>query len=128
MMTQTRIIQADTPGYSPPAMPPHVGPCYGTTAASGTANCTHTVFTWLRLACCRYRASSWVIPLIVVVSFLLLAVALAPLAPYLCCAPVQGGRPIAIQAMINMRKRFKGPPQGGNVAVVVTDIAGYSGG
>ena len=58
---------------------------------------------------------------------MLLLLALAPLAPYLCCAPIHGGRPIAIQAIINMRKRFKGPPQGGNVAVVVTDIEGYSG-
>ena len=51
-----------------------------------------------------------------------------PACPYLCCAPVQGGRPIAIQAVVNMRKRLMGPPQGCVVAVVVTDIEGYSGG
>ena len=89
---------------------------------------THHLLAWCLTTCHRYRAFPWALPIIVVCGLLLLLVVAVPLAPYLCCAPSRGGRPIAIQAVINMRKRLKGPPQGCPVAEVVTDIEGYSGG
>ena len=33
-----------------------------------------------------------------------------------------GGRPVLWQSLLDMRKRIKGPPLGGKVSIVVTDI------
>lgn len=38
----------------------------------------------------------------------------------------RGSRPQMLQNLIDMRKRLKGPPQGGVVSIVVTDIQGFS--
>ena len=35
-----------------------------------------------------------------------------------------GRRPVVWQTLLNMRKRLKGPPHGGQVSIVVTDIQG----
>ena len=75
----------------------------------------------------RYAGKPWALVLIIVGGSLLLAALFAPLVPILCCAPNRGGRPILMQAILNIRKRTKGPPRGCGVSLVVTDIEGYSG-
>ncbi len=43
------------------------------------------------------------------------------------CLLRRGSRPLVVQQAMDMGKRLKGPPQGGDAAsIVVTDIEGFS--